>query len=322
MLRPLGAPMRFHFIVNPVAGRRRMTALLDEAQAMLREHGFEVDTYVTRCAGDAGAHVAALGPDEVDRIVVVGGDGTLREVVNGRPPPLPWPIGLVPVGTANLVARELGMPLTLTPRAVAEALRAANPWTVDLLRLERPGAKPAYAVANVGVGLDAGIVHAIDGVRAKAAGSGGYVRWIRPIFDAFRSFRFPTMAVTVDERRTFRASSCVIQNAYNYGGLFHLAPDARLDSRQCNVMLLRCRSSRDLFRVMLGAFRKRADRYHDVRFEAGTRVRLQTAERAPVQADGDPAGHTDVTVTLLPGALRLLRVGRGDPETNGDGPAN
>ncbi|MDJ0975703.1 MAG: diacylglycerol kinase family protein, partial [Planctomycetota bacterium] len=95
--------MRYHFIVNPVAGRGRVTTILDDVQTMLREHGFEVSRYVTKAAGDAGVHVATLGPDEVDRVVVVGGDGTLREVVNGMPPPLPWPIGIVPVGTANLV---------------------------------------------------------------------------------------------------------------------------------------------------------------------------------------------------------------------------
>ncbi|MDJ0973891.1 MAG: hypothetical protein QNJ98_05485, partial [Planctomycetota bacterium] len=84
----------------------------------------------------------------------------------------------------------------------------------------------------------------------------------------------------------------------------------------------RCRSSRDLFRVMFGAFRKRAGRYNDVRFESGTQIQLATNQRAPVQADGDPAGHTDLTVTLMPRSLRLLRVGRGDPQANGNGEAD
>lgn len=302
-----GTPMHLHFIVNPVAGRGGTVPLLDEVEVMLREHGFEVSRYVTTGAGDAGRHIRELPEDAADRIVVVGGDGTLREVVNGRPAPLPWPIGLIPVGTANLVARELYMPRKGTPRALAEALRTAKPWPVDLLELSRPGEDPVFAVANVGVGLDASIVHAIDSNRTKTSGSGGYKKWVRPIWESFRGFRFPKMAVTIDGRRTFRASSVVIQNAYNYGGLFHLAPDAALDSHKCHVMLLRCHARRDLFRVLLGAFRKKVASYRDVRLEQGTTVQLHTDERAPVQADGDPAGHTNVTVRLLPNALTLLR---------------
>ena len=306
--------MHFYFIVNPVAGRHSTKALYEDVAAVLEARGHRVSVHITTEAGCAGRHVAELAPDACDRLVLVGGDGTLREVVNGAGPELPFPVGLVPVGTANLVGRELRMPLSLAPVTVAEALIAAEPWTVDVLRMERGGAVE-YAVANVGVGVDADVVHAISRIRQGALGaSGGYVQWVAPIFETLRRFRFPKMTVTVDDQRSYRAGSVVVQNAYNYGGLFHLAPNAGLANEGLNVTLLRCTSRRDLFRFLFGAWRRTVGKYKDVKIVPARKVRLQAEPVSNVQADGDEAGHTDLTIEIVPKTLTLLRAPSGDDE--------
>ena len=236
---------------------------------------------------------------------MLGGDGTLREVVNAREGPLPWPVGIVPMGTANVVGRELRMPLNRSVPHIARALMAAEPWDVDVLRLEHADGTVERAVANTGVGLDAEVVHAVSEVRA--GGAGGYVKWVAPIAKCLSTFRFPPLRVTVDDRVTYAAGACIVQNARNYGGVFSLSPDARLDSGVMDVMLIRSRTHRSLFGILTSALLRRTAHNHDVKIIPSQRVRLRSSSRARVQADGDPAGHTDLTIELVPGGLTLLR---------------
>ncbi len=297
--------MRFHFIVNPVAGRGRALSVLDTVTEALRAQGVESTRFVTTQAGDARAHAAELAPDACDRLIVVGGDGTLREVVNGRDGPPPWPIGIMPFGTANLIGRELRMPLNPTSGRIAGRLKAAANWPVDVLRV-RARDHEELAMGVVGAGLDAELVKAVSTLRAETSG-GGYGRWLRPLWDVFRTFRFPKLRVTVDGRKTYAASACTVQNAHNYGGLFVLSPDAALDSGMLDVFLIRRGTHRDLFRIMAGAFLRRAHKHSDVKIVRGTHVRICADRPVPVQADGDPAGETDIEVELLPKAATLLR---------------
>lgn len=298
--------MRYHFVVNPVAGRGTSVALIGAVAEALRAAGDEVTSYVTTAAGDAGRHAGELEEDALDRLVVVGGDGTLREIINGRDV-IPWPVGIVPMGTANIIAREARMPLDRKAAHLAQALRKATPWQVDLIVLKRGAEGEERALANVGAGVDADIVHTISALRASADGAGGYSRWVRPMWRTLCSFSFPRLRVTVDGRRTYAAAACTVQNARNYGGVFELSPDAALDSGGLEVVLLRARTNRDLFRILFASWFRRAPLQNDVQIISGRHVRIESTEPVRLQADGDPAGRTDVELELLPGALTLLR---------------
>ncbi len=299
--------MRYHFVVNPAAGRRTAVPLADEISAGLRAAGVETTRYVTTSAGDAKAHVAGLAADACDRLVGVGGDGTLHELINGRGEGTPWPVGIVPMGTANLVGRELRMPLSRRADRITERLLASAPWDVDLLRVTQSDGTVEHALANVGAGLDAEIVHAISDVRSGSSGSGGYTRWLGPIWGAVSTFRFPAMRVTIDGQRTFAAAACIVQNAHNYGGVFRLSPRAALDSGKLDVTLIRARTKRDLMRVLAGALTRRIETFNDVKIVRGEHVRMRCSRRVRLQADGDPAGRTDAEIRVLPGAVQLLR---------------
>jgi len=297
--------MRFHFVVNPAAGRRQALPLVEAIIRALEEGGAETSCYVTTAAGDGANHVGDLAADACDRLIVVGGDGTLHEVVNARDLPLPWPVGIVPMGTANIVGREVRMPLDRRAARVAASLLASEPWTVDVMQLTHADGRVERAVANMGVGLDAEIVRAVS--RVRSGGSGGYAKWIRPVLDSLSSFRFPHLRVTIDDRITYAAAAVIVQNAQNYGGVFRLSPQARLDSGCLDVMIIRARTHRALFGIVLSGLMRRGPRNKDVKFVRGTRVSLQSEKRAAVQADGDPAGWTDVDIECVPGGLTLLR---------------
>jgi diacylglycerol kinase family enzyme len=160
----------------------------------------------------------------------------------------------------------------------------------------------------VGVGVDADVVHAIGDLRSgQRSASGGYLKWVRPIYRTLRGFRFPRMTVEIDGRRTYRASSCIVQNACNYGGLFQLAPDAGLATGTMEALLLRGQSRRDLFKFLFGAWQRRIGAFQDVKIIKAQKVRLHAEPASRVQADGDASGHTDLSIELLPQALTLLR---------------
>lgn len=299
--------MRYQLVVNPVAGRNRAAALADALAERLVQHGASASLYRTTAPGDARAFAASLAGDACDRLVVVGGDGTLREVVNARPLPLPWPVGLVPVGTANVVGRELRMPLTAPADLLARALAQAEPWSVNVLECMHADGTTTRALANLGAGLDAAIVVAVARVRADQAGLGGYAKWVRPIFATVARFRFPRLAVTVDGARTYEGSAAVVQGAHNYGGLFTLARGSALDAPVLHVSIVTARNRRDLLRVLARAAFRPAEGDRDVLHVVGREVHLASDLPAALQADGDPAGEAPITVRLLPHAVTLLR---------------
>ncbi len=302
--------MDLRLVVNPNAGRRNTLPYAEALAHRLGERGHRVTIHATRGPGDGAAYVASLAPDACDVLGVVGGDGTLAEVVDGRRGEVPWPIALVPVGTANLVARELGMPLARDATATAAAIDAGVAWPVDAMRVASVGSTRRWAIANVGIGLDAAIVRVIEAVRGGAEGSGGYTRWVAPILRALRDTPVPRFRVEIDGRRAFAASACIIQNAACYGGLFRLSPSAGLASGALDVVLIRGRTPRDLFLVIAGALFRRVSANHRVRIERADRVRVLAAEPIPVQFDGDAAGTTTVEVERLPAAIRLWKAVR------------
>ena len=115
------------------------------------------------------------------------------------------------------------------------------------------------------------------------------------------------LRVTVDGQRTYAAAACVVQTAYNYGGIFELAPQAALDSGALNIMLIRARTNRDLFRILFSSWTRRLAHQKDVILLTGQHVRLEATRSVRLQADGDPAGSTDVEIELRPKSLTLLR---------------
>jgi len=292
--------MRIHVVANPTAGRGRARALARDIGAALVARGARVEVHLTTAPGDAGAYVAALDARSGDRLVVVGGDGTLHEVVNAHPAPFPLAVAVVPLGTANLVARDARVPLGADVATHARIALEGVPWRVDLLETDA-----GRSLANVGVGLDAEVVRAV--ARARRGGVGGYARWLGPIATTFLDYVPPALEVSVDGGPVVRGGAAVVQNTRNYGGLFTLASDARMDDGRLEVTVLRRATRRNFFLMLVRAYAGRLDRDRSVTILRGTSVAIRAAAPASVQTDGDPSGTTPVRVRLLPGALTLLR---------------
>ncbi len=292
--------MRIHVVANPTAGRGRARTLAHDVVAALRGSGAAAEVHLTTGPGDAKAYVTALPQGAVDRIVSIGGDGTLHEIVNARPAALRVPIALVPLGTANLVARDAGIALKADAATYARIALADRLWTVDLLETDR-----GLSLANVGVGLDAAVVRAV--ASARGGGVGGYTKWLSPIAKTFLDYVPPAIEVSVDGGPVVRGGAAIVQNTRNYGGLFTLASDARMDDGRLEVTVLRRAKRRDFFRMLVRAYASNLDRDAGVTILRGTSVEIRASTPVATQSDGDPFGETPIHVRVAPRALTLIR---------------
>jgi YegS/Rv2252/BmrU family lipid kinase len=283
------------FVVNGslVRGGGHSLALCREAAA---RYGWRAEFLVTEKAeaGIAAANSAAL--DGVDLVVAVGGDGTVRGCAEGLAA-TGVPLGVVPHGTANLLARTLRIPGH--PRA-ALAVALARGGVDRVIDLAVADEVPFTAMA--GMGLDASVV---AGTRLKhqfgwlAYAVSGAVHLSLP--PARFSIRLDDGAPVEREAR-----SVVVGNSGLLPGGFSLLPDARLDDGMLDVGVLAPRGplgwTRLATRVLANS--RRQDRMLE-RFRA-RRVEITTSALLPREVDGElvTAGHS-LTVTVKPGALTV-----------------
>ena len=286
--------MRIAMIHNPVAGGRR--DLLGRVRAELAEAGAEVTTIATTCKGDAEGIAAGLAAGAFDRIAVAGGDGTVNEVVNGLARhPDPPPLGLVPLGTANVLAAELGLAVAARPVARALLGGEARPVTLGEVNGRR-------FVLMAGAGLDAEVVARVSPALKRRLGRGAYVAETLLSIAAGRFGRFRVAA----DGASCEAASVVVANARHYGGPWIIAPGAGLERPGLDLCLFQ-RTGRwaaigyaaSLIRGTLPSAAGFSTRIVD-------RVTIDGPAGAPVQADGDIVATLPAEIRALPGALRLV----------------
>jgi diacylglycerol kinase family enzyme len=204
-------------IFNPVAGRRRAASLW-RVLDLLIENGVQVEVAETQHAGHATqlAHDAAR--EGRTMVVAAGGDGTIAEVANGLLGS-DTALGIIPLGTANVLAKEYK--LSTTPRAIANALayrRTQLLWP-GVAKLE---GRDHVFVQMVGLGFDGAVVHGLQPLLKRAIGRGAYV-W-QSVWESV-AYGFPSVNLTVDGKN-YKAASVVVTKGRLYGGPYLLAPNA------------------------------------------------------------------------------------------------
>jgi len=286
------APRRVVVIHNPAAGRRR-GRFLAEVLRGLEAAGLAVERRVTRGPGDAQAYAAGLRGRPLAAVVAAGGDGTVNEVCNGLAGD-PLPLGLIPLGTANVLAAELGLPAD--PRALARVIAGAPPRPVWLAR-----ANGRLFAAVAGAGFDAWVVAGVNLALKRRLGKGAYA------LETLRRLVLPPPAdyrVTVDGR-AHRAASVVVCNGRHYAGRYVLAPEADLARPEVHACLFTRPGRRHLARYILATLAGRAPALADVRILPGRRVEV-SGPAGPVQADGDVCTRLPLVVEGGAARLRVL----------------
>ena len=297
-------------MLNPVAGRRNR-ALVQGVLQQLRSRGVEVALRETGGPGDAAALAREAARESLkgagdDLLVVAGGDGTINEAVNGLVVAggpgagSALPLAIIPLGTANVLAHEIG--LATRREAVAGAIATGPVRRISLGRARAAGAPTRCFILMAGVGFDAHVVEGVDLGLKRRIGKGAYV-WesLRQIV----GFDFPDYRITLDGR-TVTASSAIIANARSYAGPFVAAPEASLASPGFQVLLFRRGGALAVARSALALFRNALHRLPEVTLLEGRRIRIEGPAGDPVQGDGDTLTRLPVEIETLPDALDLV----------------
>lgn len=287
--------MKVLVIANPIAGGGKAPRYVDELEAALRSHDCDVETFLTGASGDAKRRAGDI-EDDVDRVVSVGGDGTLNEVVNGLADPSRIPIAQLPLGTANILARELGF--HWTPDQVAKTVADGRVRNLDL-----GIANGTRFVAVTSAGFDAMVTRDIQKHRTGALGARGY---LMPTLRSAMQYHAPTMRVTVDDGEPIEGALVVISNIRNYAGLFSIADQACPDSGHLDVCLFPNGSHIALACYLAAALTRTVSKVTNVNYMTGKKILVDSDEPVAVEIDGDYVGDTPLEVTVEPGALPML----------------
>jgi YegS/Rv2252/BmrU family lipid kinase len=291
-------------IYNPFAGalrNGRRERLLATSLHALRKGGIEARPVPTTAPGTASAIARQCIHDGADLILVAGGDGTINEVVNGMIYSN-VPLGILPAGTANVLAMELAIGKRL--EIAARALPDSVPERIAVGRLSNHLAPDGrHFLLMAGVGLDAHIVYRITA--AMKASLGKFAYWAGGFSQLGRSF--PEFTVEIDGA-SYRASFALVARVRNYGGDLEIAPRISLFEDEFEVVLFSGRSSFTYLKYMLGVVTRRLEGMRGVTIVRARKISCSAAEDSAIhaQVDGEYAGRLPLNIEILPDALTLL----------------
>ena len=284
-------------VVNPAS--RRGGRYADAALAAFHEAGVDCVGVMTRRPGE-GASIAHEQAGGYDAVFTLGGDGTAMEVV-GALSGKGTPVGILPGGTGNLIARTLG-----TPLSVANAVRgllAGDVIDVDLGVLA-DGRRFAFAA---GVGIDATMIERTPARLKRRVGVLAYALTASRAVLKRETFR---VRLTVDGVVHERDASAVM--VANFGAVLNelitLGPGIAHDDGRLDACVFTAESTRDAVAVMWKLFRKdfRADDPR-VLYVPGREIRIETDPPRLAQADGELIGETPLHIRVEPRAARLIK---------------
>jgi YegS/Rv2252/BmrU family lipid kinase len=238
-------------------------------------------------------------------IIAAGGDGTANEVVNGMadvPGGLASArLGLIPLGTINVFARELGLPRDLAK--AARTLAAGRELAIDLGRAEFTAGgrrQERHFLQLAGAGLDARAVELVNWELKKRVGPLAYA------VAALKALREHQPEITVEGTWPDAGQLVLLGNGRFYGGSFEVFPRASLRDGLLDVFVLPTVNAWRPLQCVLGVATGRVHRFWTSRHFRTPSLTLRSASRVGLQLDGEYAGELPVTFSMLPRALRVI----------------
>jgi len=284
-------------VFNPAAGRRR-AALLWRVLDVLVANGVRLELAETRCPGDAKHLAREAAHAGAPMVVAAGGDGTIAEVANGLMDS-GVRLGVIPLGTANVLAHELALPFA--PSAVAAALafgRTRLLWP----GLARTADDSRLFVQMLGVGFDAHVVHRLSLPLKRILGRGAYV--LQSLHESLR-YEYAPIRVRLDGDET-QAASVIVSKGRLYGGRYLLAPDARPGEPGFSVSLFEHGGAASALFYGAALPLNQLSRAPGVRHLRAKKIEFLGNIAIPSQTDGDAAGCVPLSVTDAPAPISVV----------------
>ncbi len=284
-------------ILNPAAGRRRRFA---EAMSAWASVGLTVTVVETSRRGDAERLAREAARSGIGLLIACGGDGTVNEIVNGlagvaRPPM----VGVLPLGTANALARELGLPLDVAAAAMALAKGRPQPVHLGLVNGRR-------FVMMAGVGFDARVVAAMRPEAKSRFGRLAYAAAAAELWVSGRPARYKLQVGGMSEE----VGSVVVAKGRHYAGGFVACPDADLSRPELSLCILESSDRGRLLATALALGIGRIGWAPGVRHTAAPSLHIDGPPDEPIQADGDVIGGLPAMFSVARETLQMLATAR------------
>lgn len=306
---------RVALIYNPASGQQpaRRAAVVANVAAVLKDSGVEVSVIPTISAESIGAQVQDALNDGRDTIIVCAGDGTVHHVLQttvGTSAAL----GVIPLGTANALAMDLGLPRS--PEKAAKMLLSAVPVQVSVGRVSyrglsgNPGSR--FFIVAAGIGADAFFFSRLD---SRSKQRHGYMHYLMQAVRLLATHTFPGFAAIFSRRqgqsRSEEVSQVLAVRVTNFGGLVgNLVPGAAIGQDTLKVIAFKTRSRLRYVRFMLTAGCGRAVYSSNIEVVECTTVECRELENSTepifVEADGEVLGTLPAKLEVIPGAVKLL----------------
>ncbi|MCP3900646.1 MAG: diacylglycerol kinase family lipid kinase, partial [Desulfobacteraceae bacterium] len=288
--------MKILIIGNPIASGGNVKKKIDELSSILQARGHHPIKYLTKFAGDGKTYISNINKD-IDRIVVVGGDGTLNEIINGVSTDFSIPVLQLPTGNANLLGHDLSLPRTA--KGAADLIEHGQTIMADVATMNN-----TKFIMVAGAGFDALIT---EEVKKHRTGKLNNFSYIKPLFRSLKKSSNLLYEITIDEKTIEHGAMVLIANVQCYAGICKIAFEAGVDTRVLDIIIFPEINFISFMKYFLFAKFSKVTKLKGVKYYKGKSVKITSDKPIKMELDGDFADqHQEVNIELFPGSLPLI----------------
>ncbi|MGB3346276.1 MAG: diacylglycerol kinase family protein [Candidatus Humimicrobiia bacterium] len=284
-------------IFDPISGGGIGKEYINDVVEKLKNNKVDLDLYYTKKVGDAREVSKEIKENEFDVVAVMGGDGTINEVINGLFP-TNIPITIIPSGVANVFANEVG--ILRNPLKACEAIYKGNLYEVDLGKIN-----DSYFLSLASIGFDSHVLKDTPSSLKRKYGKLAYIyTGLKTVF----SYEPSPIYVTVKENaKKKKCYFMVVGNVSIYGTPYvKMTPKASVNDGLLDVCLFKKENFINYFRYFLGAIFKIHTQFPDVEYFQTDKFYVESEKPLLVEVDGDVWGELPTTFSILKQGLRVL----------------
>jgi YegS/Rv2252/BmrU family lipid kinase len=287
-----------HIIINPASGKGE--SILPVINASMKEAGIKWEASITHQAGDAIQFAKAAVKEGIDALAVYGGGGTLREAISGLIGS-EIPLVILPGGSANVMATELGIPSDLKEACMLLSQDPLETKTIDVGQFNK-----RYFIVRISLGFEADVVKGADRQRKNKMGIFAY---FLSAAAALKKTKRTVYHLKIDgQEHEVQGLTCIITNTGNLG-FSNISFDKHIDVSDglLDVIVVR-KVNLSLFKLMVVTLlkRERPDNLELVEHWQGKDISVSSSPKQTVQCDGEVLEKIPLHIKIIPGAIKVL----------------